>query len=260
MKKLIIILLTSFLFWSCNDNQSFVVDGVTFNMIYVKGGTFQMGATSEQLSDAEDDEKPVHSVTVSDFYIGETEVTQGLWKAVMGENPSCFQKGDDYPVEFVSWDMCQDFIEKLNQKTGKTFCLPTEAEWEFAARGGNKSLGFKYSGSNDLSEVAWYGFYDDNDNNRTITEFTSMPVKQKKANELGLYDMSGNVYEWCQDWYDSYSDSPQTDPQGADAGCFCVLRGGTWCYDKQTCRVSKRSLEFPNYKQEDYGLRLVLIP
>ena len=199
-------------------NQTFTVGGVTFTMVHVQGGTFTMGCTSEQGGDCWDDEKPAHSVTLSDYYIGETEVTQALWRAVMGSNPS-YWKGDNLPVEKVSWDDCQTFVRKLNQMTGKTFRLPTEAEWEYAARGGNKSLGYKYSGSNTLSSVAWY---DGNSSNNTH------PVKGKQPNELGLYDMSGNVWEWCQDRYGSYNSSSQTNPAGASSGSYRVCRGGSW--------------------------------
>jgi len=154
-----------------------------WGMVFVEGGTFMMGATSEQESDAFDWEKPAHRVTLSDFYIGKYEVTQAQWKAVMGSNPSYF-KGDNLPVERVSWGDCQEFIRKLNERTGLTFRLPTEAEWDYAARGGNRSRGYKYSGSDDPDEVAWYW-----DNSGIKTH----PVGQKRANELGLYDMSGNV-------------------------------------------------------------------
>ena len=156
-----------------------------------------MGATSEQGEDADSDEKPAHQVTLSDYYIGETEVTQALWKAVMGTNPSNF-KGDSNPVEKVSWNDCQEFIRKLNSLTGRTFRLPTEAEWECAARGGNQSKGYKYSGSNKIKDVAWY---DGNSKDKTHA------VKTKPSNELGLYDMSGNVNEWCWDLYGAYDGS-----------------------------------------------------
>ncbi|MBR3712850.1 MAG: SUMF1/EgtB/PvdO family nonheme iron enzyme, partial [Bacteroidales bacterium] len=161
-------------------------------------------------------------------------------------------------LEDALQDDCQAFIKKLNELSDRQFRLPTEAEWEFAARGGNKSLGFKYSGSNDLSEVAWYGFYDDNDNNRTITEFTSMPVKQKKANELGLYDMSGNVYEWCQDWYDDYTSGNVDNPTGPSSGSSRVLRGGSWSGRAEYCRVSYRSGHNPVNGYSDCGMRLAL--
>ena len=170
---------------STSEDQTFTVNGVSFTMKLVEGGTFQMGATSEQGSDAYNSEKPVHSVTLSNYYLGETEVTQALWNAVMGSNPSYFE-GDALPVEQVAWNDCQEFIRKLNQKTGKNFRLPTEAEWEYAARGGKKSNGYKYAGSNDIGSVAWYT---NNSDSKTH------PVKGKSPNELGLYDMSGNVWE-----------------------------------------------------------------
>ena len=219
-------------------------------MVFVKGGTFTMGATAEQGSDAFDFEKPTHSVTVSDFYIGKYEVTQAQWRAVMGSNPSCF-KGDNLPVEEVSWDDVQEFIKKLNAKTGKRFRLPTEAEWEYAARGGNQSKGYKFSGSNSISDVAWY-----DDNSRRKTH----PVGQKRPNELGIYDMSGNVFEWCQDWYSisAYTSSSQTNPTGPSGGSLRVLRGGSWYLSARGCRVSYRNNSNPDYRSSDYGFRLAL--
>lgn len=221
---------------------------LTSNMVYVPGGTFTMGATSEQGSDADSDEKPTHSVTVSSFYICKYEVTQALWKAVMGSNPSSF-KGDNLPVETVSWDDCQTFIRKLNALTGKNFRLPTEAEWEFAARGGNNSRGYKYAGSNNIGDVAWY---DDNSGDKTHV------VGTKSPNELGLYDMSGNVWEWCQDWKGSYSSASQTNPTGASSGSDRVLRGGGWHGDGEYCRSSCRVKMRPDSHNNGRGLRLVL--
>ena len=222
-------------------------NGVSFVMKRVAGGTFQMGSDD---SEAWDDEKPVHSVTVSTFYMGETEVTQALWKAVMGSNPSYF-KGDNLPVESVSWNDCQEFIRKLNSLTGKSFRLPTEAEWEYAARGGNRSNGTKYAGSGSIGSVAWY---DDNSGSKTH------PVKGKSPNELGLYDMSGNVWEWCGDWYGGsyYSNSPSSNPKGPSTGSNRVLRGGSWNNNAGNCRVSIRIINTPDYRYGSFGFRLVL--
>ena len=230
-----------------SQNLTFTVGGVSFTMVYVPGGTFTMGATGEQGSDAWDNEKPTHSVMLSSYYIGQTEVTQALWTAVMGSNPSEF-RGDRRPVERVSWNDCQTFISRLNAKTGKNFRLPTEAEWEYAARGGH-SGGSLYAGSDNISNVAWY---EDNSGNETHN------VATKSPNSLGIYDMSGNVYEWCQDWYGDYSSSSQTNPKGPSNGDLCVLRGGSWCYFARFCRVSNRFVNAPSYSFGDLGLRLVL--
>ena len=216
-------------------------------MVYVSGGTFTMGATSEQGSDAYD-EKPTHSVTLSSFYLCKYEVTQVLWKAVMGNNPSRF-KGNNLPVERVSWYDCQTFISRLNNLTGKNFRLPTEAEWEYAARGGNRSRGYKYSGSNTLSEVAWF-----NDNSGSKTH----SIGSKSPNELGLYDMSGNVSEWCSDWDGTYSSSSQTNPIGPSSGADRVSRGGSWYRNAGCCRSSYRSFSAPGNRSYHLGLRLAL--
>ena len=227
--------------------KTFTVDGVSFDMIRVEGGTFMMGSPDND-SDAYGNEKPQHQVTLSDCYIGETQVTQALWEAVMGSNPSQF-KGSKRPVEQVSWKDCQKFISKLNQLTGQQFRLPTEAEWEFAARGGNKSRGYKYSGSNDIDDVAWYGA---NSNDKTHD------VKTKAPNELGLYDMSGNVWEWCQDWYGDYSSDAQTNPTGPASGSERVNRGGHWSNFARSYRVVFRKLDAPDWRHDDLGLRLAL--
>lgn len=232
---------------SSNTVVSIAVNGVSFNMIKVDGGTFTMGATSEQ-NNPFSDETPTHPVTLSSYYIGESEVTQALWKAVLRKNPSCF-KGDDLPVENVSWNDCQNFILKLNELTNKKFRLPTEAEWEFAARGGNKSNHTRYSGDNNVDNVAWY---DINSGSRTH------PVMNKKANELGIYDMSGNVREWCQDIYGSYRSTIQNNPIGPDTGINRVNRGGCWGYDAWFCRSAIRSYSAPDYCFSHIGLRLVL--
>ncbi|NCC11093.1 MAG: hypothetical protein EOM31_11475 [Bacteroidia bacterium] len=226
---------------------TFTVNGVSFEMVQVVGGTFQMGGTAEQGSDIDEDEHPIHDVTLSSYAIGKYTVTQALWEAVMGSNPSDYKEGGNYPVECVSWNDCYSFIEKLNALTGKRFTLPTEAQWEFAARGGVKSKGFKYAGSNDLGEVAWY---DDNSGDPTHA------VGAKKPNELGLYDMSGNVWEWCADWYGHYSSIPQTNPTGPKSGEYRVLRGGSdWDYARD-CRVSSRFISAPDGRYINFGLRL----
>ena len=222
----------------------YTVNGVIFKMVEVEGGTFQMGSNT-----GKDNEKPVHSVTLSSYSIGETEVTQALWYAVMGSNPSTVI-GDNRPVQNVSWDDCQTFIQKLYNLTGKKFRLPTEAEWEFAARGGKKSKGYKYSGSNTIGDVAYWV------SNSTSTH----EVATKSPNELGIYDMSGNVEEWCQDWYGSYSSGAHTNPTGPDSGNYRVMRGGSWNNDSIYCGVTVRSYGTPNtdpwYTYPSQGLRL----
>lgn len=231
-----------------NSNLSPVIQNLVNNMVRVEGGTFMMGATPEQGNNVLDEEKPAHQVTLSSFLIGKYEVTQEEWQAVMGDNPSYF-KGAKCPVESVSWNDCQKFIRKLNAMTGKRFRLPTEAEWEYAARGGNKSIGYKYSGSDNLDRVAWY---DGNSGS------ASHNVGQKSPNELGLYDMSGNVWEWCQDWKDSYSSISQTNPTGPSSGSVRVNRGGSWNFFAFDCRVSYRYCNAPGYRDSYLGLRLAL--
>lgn len=230
------------------SNGTLSVNGINYSMVYVQGGTFNMGATSEQGSDAVSAEKPVHQVSLSSYYIGKYEVTQELWQAVMGRNPSSF-KGSRRPVETVSWEDCQTFISKLNTVTGKRFRLPTEAEWEFASRGGTMSRGYKYSGSNTLGNVAWYT---DNSGN------TTHDVGTKSPNELGICDMSGNVYEWCSDWFGNYSSSSQSNPTGAYSGSYRVFRGGSWFNLARFCRSSLRNNWTPGIRYVSLGLRLVL--
>ena len=225
-----------------------VKDGISIEMVKVEAGTFMMGATPE-MEKPNSDEKPLHQVTlINDYYMGKYEVTQALWEAVMGSNPSYF-KGDNLPVEKVSWNDCQEFISKLNSLTGRKFRLPTEAEWEYAARGGKKSRGYQYSGNSNITDVAWY---DGNSGSKTH------PVGTKQANELGIYDMSGNVYEWCLDWYGSYSSSSQTNPTGADSGSFRVFRGGGWGIYARGCRLSYRYIFTPDDRRSYLGLRLAL--
>ena len=221
-----------------SDILEFEVEDVSFKMILVEHGHFMMGATSEQ-EDPYDGAKPVHEVTLTkDYYMGETQVTQALWEAVMGNNPSEF-KGGERPVEHVSWNDCQEFIRKLNRKLrgrlhGKSFRLPTEAEWEFAARGGNNSCGYRYSGSDDLDEVA-------------RNSYATYDVASFDSNELGIYDMSGNVWEWCYDWYGSYYRFAQTDPKGPSSGSLRVIRGGCWFEAVGLCRLSYRNNCFPDF-------------
>lgn len=229
-----------------NSDVIFTVKGVSFKMIKVEGGTFTMGALGNEGSDYE---KPAHYVTLSSYYIAETVVTQELWRTVMGSNPS-YHEGDNRPVECVSWADCQLFIGKLQILTGKNFRLPTEAEWEFAARGGIKSLGYKYSGSNVLDSVAWY---EENCGGETHA------VKQKLPNELGLYDMSGNVLEWCQDCAGKYNSSAQTNPTGPSSAAYNIRRGGCYIYEKGlSFGVSWRTEGWPISRDSYVGFRLAL--
>lgn len=241
-----------------NQNQSsssavktFTAGGVSFSMIKVEGGTFKMGGTSEQ-DGSYDDEKPVHQVTLSTYYIGETEVTQELWKAVMGSNPSS-HKGDFFPVENITWDEVQRFLSRLNSMTGQNFRLPTEAEWEFAARGGVKSRHYQYSGGNNLEDVAWSG----ESTNATCR------VKTKQANELGIFDMSGNVWEWCSDYFDAsfYANSPSYNPTGPSTSYNTsrhCMRGGSYTNYNGGCRNARRDFHDDDDRQGNVGIRIVL--
>lgn len=224
----------------------FTINGVTFEMVFVEGGKFMMG--SENCNN----EKPIHQVTLTSYYIGQFQVTQALWNTIMPNNPSRF-KGDTLPVESVSYDDCNIFIEKLNEITGKHFRLPTEAEWEFAARGGTKSKGYKYSGSNNIEEIAWYG--------ETYTIGKTHPVGKKKPNELGIYDMNGNVWEWCKDWFGSYLSINQTNPIGPNIGSYREYRGGCWYSFPYECSPTHRSTNYSvGLSYLHIGLRLVLLP
>lgn len=230
------------------SNGVLTVGRVTYKFVYVAPGTFTMGATSEQ-ENPENYEKPAHQVTLTNgYYIGQTEVTQALWKAVMGSNPSYF-KGNNLPVEQVSWYDCLNFIARLNDMTGQRFRMPSEAEWEYAARGGHQSRGTQYSGAYSIDNCAWY--YGN-------SRYKTHPVATKQANELGIYDMSGNVREWCQDWYGSYSSNAVTNPTGSSAGSLRVNRGGSWLYDAGDCRVAIRYCDSPDDRYDHLGLRLVL--
>jgi len=218
-------------------NYTETANQLNIEMVAVKGGTFMMGST---------DEKPVHQVTLSDFYIGKYEVTQAQWSAVMGSNPSHF-KGDNLPVETVSWIDIQQFITKLNRLTGKQYRLPTEAEWEFAARGGTRSKHYEYSGSNTASNVAWI---DQNSDSKTH------PAGTKTANESGIYDMSGNVWEWCNDWYSRYNDKPVINPKGASFSYYRIKRGGSFNYFAQHTHVAHRDYDLPDNRSSTLGFRL----
>lgn len=249
---------------SVNTRQQRILNNLVANMVYVQGGTFLMGGTSEQGDEAEDDEKPILQVTLSSFYIEKYEVTQEEWKTVMGDNPS-YHRGDKYPVADVSWNYIQKFITKLNQLTGRQFRLPTEADWEFAARGGNNSRHYKYSGSNYIGSIAWYG---DNSNG------TLHDVDHKQPNELGLYDMSGNVSEWCSDYYGFDSPNAQKDPKVTSPtkdnipygnqgyikmGLGRIIRGGSYARPyNNLLRVSYRYCSRQDYYSNGVGFRLAM--
>ena len=244
------------------SNLSFTIGSVTFKMVFVEGGTFQMGSYS-----GGNDEQPVHNVTVSDYYMGEFVVTQALWQEVMGTTVyqqhdkantswSMYGVGANYPMYYVNHIEAEEFCGRLNQRfrgqlpAGYSFALPTEAEWEYAARGGNKTNAYTYAGSNYLSDVGWY-----TDN----SSGSSHAVGMKRANELGLYDMSGNVWEWCADWYGSYGSSSQTNPRGPASGSFRVLRGGSWNGNASRCRAAYRSYYNPGTRNDRHGFRLALV-
>lgn len=222
--------------------KNFVVKGVSFEMVKIKGGSFSMGH-----SPVGEHAVPVHRVTLSDYYLGETEVTQELWTAVMGSNPSHWQ-GEHLPVENVSWTDCCRFIEQLNRLTGMNFRMPTEAEWEFAAKGGRLSQAYVYAGSNNLEDVAWYK------GNCSRTH----EVASKQPNELGLFDMSGNVWECCSDYYAPYQDKKEKNPRGPASGVCHVARGGSWFYTTGLCRTTTRFFNLDGRAFSSVGLRLAL--
>ena len=233
------------------DDRTFTVGSVTFKMKHVEAGTFQMGSTEYV------NERPIHSVTITnDYYMGETEVTQALWKEVTGNSPTTdgsswsytYGIGDDYPAYNISYEDVQKFIKELNSMTGENFRMPTEAEWEFAARGGNKSKGYTYSGSNSTGYVAWY----------TMNSSKTNIVKTRNANELGIYDMSGNVREWCSDWFDTYSSSAQTNPIGPSTGSYYVSRGGYYHSNFEYCRCTYRDKDTSSNRHNGLGFRLAL--
>lgn len=225
-----------------------VKDGINIEMIKVEAGTFMMGATKE-VKEPYKIELPAHEVLLTeDYYIGKYEVTQALWNVVMDSKHST-NDGDLLPKNYVSWNDCQEFIEKLNKITGLKFRLPTEAEWEYAARGGKKSKRYLYSGSNNVLDVAWY---DGNSSNKRH------PVGTKQANELGIFDMGGNVSEWCQDLWGQYQNDSQINPLGSSAGTKHVLRGGNYFFDIRICYLSYRMFAESNYKDAFSGFRLAL--
>lgn len=224
-----------------------VIDTIMNDMVTVPGGTFTMGCTPSEDPNCYRDESPVREVTLDDFMICRIEVTQALWKAVTGGCPAEFD-GDDLPVENINWNDCQKFISRLNELTGRSFRMPTEAEWEYAARGGQLSQGYRYSGSDDVGLVAWYA---DNSDHQTH------PVATRQPNELGLYDMSGNVMEWCSDIYGIYQETDTVNPQGATEGENRVFRGGSWPMMAMACRTRGRLALSPDYKANQLGLRLV---
>ena len=231
-----------------SSTKTFTVNGVEFKMIKVDGGTFTMGATGGMVDAAADNQFPTHKVTLSSYYIGETEVTQELWVALMDNNPSHF-KGGKLPVECVTWPECQKFITKLNELTGEQFRLPTEAELEFAARGGNKSKKYNYSGGVVLDDVAWYGGNSDGHTH---------DIGTKHPNELGIYDMTGNVWERLQDWYGEYDPSAQNNPKGASSGLIRCTRGGGWYDYGVGYYISVRGGDGPDVRHDDMGLRLAM--
>jgi formylglycine-generating enzyme required for sulfatase activity len=233
------------------ESKTFIVNGVLFEMVFVEGGTFTRGCDSNSRG-CINDEIPIHQVTLPDFYIGKFEVTQLLWRTVMGHNPSRL-RGDHLPVESVSWNDCREFIRRLNEMTGVQFSLPTEAQWEFAARGGNKSRGYRYSGSDNIDEVAWYK---ENSGGRVRR------VGDKAPNELGIHDMTGNVFEWCSDWYNAnyFRFSAEESPIGPVLGSYRVFRGGSWRNSASFTLPTRRNYNRPDKRFNDLGLRLILNP
>lgn len=225
---------------------SFTDPGTGMEFVFVKGGCYQMGDT---FGGGDGDEKPVHEVCVGDYYIGKYEVTQGEWEKVMGSNPSHFKKGARYPVDQVSWNDAQEFLRKLNTPSGKGYRLPTEAEWEYAARSGGKSE--RYAGFSDAPELDLHAWYDRNAGSSTH------PVGEKKPNGLGLYDMTGNVYEWVQDWKGKYSAASRDNPQGPPSGSYRVLRGGSWNSILRLTRTAARNHHPPDARLYSYGFRVV---
>lgn len=247
---------------SNNNNRSNYTEtayGISMKMVWVEGGSFKMGS---DIGDS--DEQPVHNVTLDGYWIGATEVTQAQWESVMGTDirqqrdkagySSLYGEGSNYPMYYVNYDEAKEFCRRLSERTGRSYTLPTEAQWEYAARGGSDGVrdNYTYSGSNSIGSVAWY---DGNSGDSTN------PVGRKSPNQLGLYDMSGNVWEWCLDWYGEYSSSSQTNPLGPSSGYYQVLRGGSWYNYESNCRVSNRNYNLnPSNRLNRHGLRVVCLP
>ncbi|MDR0971200.1 MAG: formylglycine-generating enzyme family protein [Bacteroidales bacterium] len=243
--KTILLLVVSVLIINSCDKMS----PIEIEMIKVEGGTFLMGCDIENEDDCHKDEIPIHSVTLTNFSISKYLITQAQWKKIMGNNPSENVRGDNYPVTNVSWIDAQEFCERLSRKTGRSYRLPTEAEWEYAAKGGNKSKGYKFSGSNNLDDVGWY---------KENSGGNKHPVGRKLPNELGIYDMSGNVWQWCNDIYGEYSNTKQKDPTGPDLGSYRIIRGGSWGNSDAGCRNINRNYFTPSYRDASVGFRIVL--
>lgn len=252
---------------SCDDKvtEQFSLNN-TFNddFIRIEGGTYIMGCKEGRDTDCFNWERPPHQVVVDTFYLSKYEVTQAQWRQVMGSDPErLYNRGcDQCPVEGISWKDVEVFLQKLNIQTGlseqqqpQKYRLPTEAEWEYAARGGNISKGYLYSGSNDLAEVAWY-FANSRKDNNYGTQKTTRPVGGKKPNELGLYDMTGNVWEFCSDWYEEYQDLPQQNPSGPESGSYRVHRGGCWRSTSELCDAPSRHVLKPALSDITVGFRL----
>lgn len=262
MKKLFVMAVIAMVQLSPCFSQNFVetAAGLNMKMVYVEGGSFQMGAIAEQEADGKSNELPIRRVTLDAYYIGECEVAQEQWTKVMATSVlqqtskvgvPFYGVGSDYPMYYVSWEEAMTFCRELSRMTGRTYTLPTEAQWEYAARGGKKADGTKYSGG-PIDAVAWYY-----GNSGSCTH----PVRNKRANGLGLYDMSGNVYEWCSDWYsNTYNVNDTNNPTGPSSGPNRVYRGGGWGSDARNCRVSFRSYDSPGFRGGSIGFRVVAIP
>lgn len=265
--KICMVLLVMGLLISCKKED----DRIEIKMVYVEGGTFEMGSTASGGCNGYGDGNPVRTIRMEPYHISKYEITQGLWKAVMGTtleeqrnktNPRgpLYGVGDNYPMYYVSWEEAQAFCKRLSQKTGKEYALPTEAQWEYAARGGNESKHFLYAGGNDIDRVAWY-YANSYALEVSNADFGTHPVGMKAANELGIYDMSGNVWEWCSDWYaPSYDESDTDNPHGPATGSMRVVRGGSWYDDAPYSRVFARFYEKPVFRYYALGFRVVMLP